>query len=206
MSVFNKTFLIGLASGVALAMVVLTVWATYMDRKLTYLSLPPLLRPLPRHQIMYMPESSARLPRPWLPETSRQLHDVWKLRPLSGVPIRFAEFKGRVVFLNFWSTTCAPCIAEMPGIKKLQDSLKDNRLAFLAVTYEDEKTVRDFLNKVPLRVPIYLADDDSPGNFRVVGVPTTYILDRNGSVVFRDVGPFNWDDDGARAFIRNLAE
>src|SRR5260370_37944046 len=189
MSAFKAGFLMGSGAGVGLAMVALNMWATYMERRLPYLSLPPMLQPLARHQLPQAPKSPERLPLRWLPDTSSHVHEIGNIRPIDGKPTRLADFGGKVVFLNFWSTTCAPCIAEMPGIEKLQASMKNERVAFLAVTYEDGQTVRDFLKKVPLRVPIYLADQDSPGSCRVMGVPTAYILDRNGTEGFAQVRP-----------------
>ncbi len=115
------------------------------------------------------------------------------------------DLKGKVVFLNFWLTTCGPCLAEMPGIEALHKSLNSEQVVFLAVTPEDEQQVRGFLKKIPLHVPVYLADGQPPDDLHGFGYPTTYILDRNGAAVFKNVGAFNWDDEGTRVFIRNLA-
>ncbi len=99
-----------------------------------------------------------------------------------------------------------PCIHELPGIERLYDSLKnDERVAFLNVAVDDEQRVRDFLTKNPLRVPIYLGERSSSKGLSVMGVPTTFILDRKGAAVFRERGAANWDSDGARAYIRTLA-
>ena len=80
-----------------------------------------------------------------------------------------------------------------------------NQSRSLTVAQDDEKTVRKFLREHPLPVPIYLAAKDPPADLRLWGVPTTFILDRNGATVFRHVGGANWDDDGARNFIRGWA-
>ncbi len=151
-----------------------------------------------------MPKSSEKLPRPVLPTDASAAHDHWTFHPLGGKPTTIGDFKGKVVFLNFWSTSCGPCIAEMPGIERLQASLRSEPVAFLAVTQEDEQSVRLFLQKFPLRVPVYLAGADVPRAFGPQLVPRTFILDRSGREVFRDVGGLNWDDDNARKFIRGL--
>jgi thiol-disulfide isomerase/thioredoxin len=126
------------------------------------------------------------------------------IRPLGKAPVPLSDFKGKVVFMDLWSTGYNPCILEMPGIEKLQESLHGEPVVFLAVTREDEQAVRTFLQKVPLRLPIYLADKDTPEELKAGAVPTTIILDRSGTVVYRDVGAMNWDADNARKFIRDL--
>ncbi len=94
----------------------------------------------------------------------------------------------------------------MPGIERLYASLKDDdRVAFLAVAKDDEQRVRDFLSKNPLRVPTYLGEGPWPKGLDAAGVPTTFILDRKGAAVFREVGAVNWDSESARAYIRSLA-
>jgi thiol-disulfide isomerase/thioredoxin len=196
---FNKSFFIGLGAGVALTMVALAMWGKFLNQHIESVAQSKLVTPL-----HWTAASSARLPKPWVPATGRLVHDRWSVRPLGGEPGTLSELKGKVVFLNFWSTSCTPCIAEMPGIERLHESMKSEPVAFLAVTQEEEKVVRSFLQEVPLRVPIYLGDKAAPADLRAVAFPSTFILDRDGRVVYREVGAKNWDDEDVRIFIRNL--
>ena len=119
--------------------------------------------------------------------------------------MRLSDLKGKVVFLNFWRTSCGPCIAEMPGIERLYDSLRGENIFFLSVSdYETPDAVRGFMVKNRLRIPVYLAGNDLPQDLPAVGVPATYVMDREGRAVFRLVGDANWDDDRARSFLRAL--
>jgi hypothetical protein len=93
----------------------------------------------------------------------------------------------------------------MPGIEKLRDSLKGEQIAFLVVTEDDEPRVRSFLKKVRLDLPVYLTETKPPQDLQVAGFPTTFILDRKGAAVYREVGGCNWDNDSARGFLRGLA-
>lgn len=204
MKLLSKGLLMGLGAGAALTLMVLNAWGGRYQRELYFATMPPLLRPFVQPPRVRIPESSARLPKPWLPETSGRLHDVWQIRSLDGKTVQLAAFKGKVVFLNFWATYCTPCIEEMPGIERLYDSLRNQDVTFLAVTQEKEERVRQFLSKNHLSVPVYLADQELPSGLPVSGIPVTYILDRNGKAVFRSVGAANWDDDGVRSFIRGL--
>jgi hypothetical protein len=107
MSLLNKKFLLGLGVGIALTLVALDLWAIHFRKTILYAGNPWLLEPfLARpNSAPSLPTSSERLPRPWLPEASGQLHDDWSVRPLTGKPLKLSEFKGKVVFLNFWSTS-----------------------------------------------------------------------------------------------------
>jgi thiol-disulfide isomerase/thioredoxin len=200
----SKNLFIGLFMGVALTMVTLNIWGWYLERSVMNGANPWLIQPFLANGPLQMPKSSEGLPRPILPTATNNILDQWMIRPLGKRPVPFSDFKGKVVFLNTWSTTCGPCIAEMPGIEKLQESLQGEPVVFVAVTREDEQAVRTFLHNVPMRVPVYLTNKDAPEDLKATAVPMTIILDRSGKQVYRDVGAMNWDDDDARKFIRDL--
>ena len=201
---FTRRFVLGLGVGIAITVVVLDIWGRYLVRQEVYLAQPRLVQPFNRATLPVRPQSSQGLGQPWLPTAPNAANDDWVLRPLGGQPTSLAQLKGKVVFLNFWSTTCMPCIAEMPGIEALHNSLKNEPVSFLAVTQDDEKSVRAFLREYPIAVPVYLAGRDVAADLTPGGLPTTFILDREGAVVYREVGAANWDDDRVRTFIRGL--
>jgi thiol-disulfide isomerase/thioredoxin len=200
----SKAFFFGLGIGVVVTMIALQVWGEYLDRSLVLNANPYILDPFRQHLVRETPGSSDKLPRPILPETIGAAPDHWVIRTLDGKPVTFSAFKGKVVFLNFWSTSCGPCVAEMPGIEKLQESFRNAPVAFLAVTRDDGRSVHLFLQKIALRLPVYLAGTDTPEEFGPQVVPRTFILDRGGREVFRGVGGLNWGDASARKFIRGL--
>jgi thiol-disulfide isomerase/thioredoxin len=203
MSLRNR-FFFGLGVGVALTMAAYDIGGRYLENRETFNANPWLIHPFPQPPVAKMLESSENLPRPVLPMAPRAVHDHWTFRALDGKPATLDNFKGKVVFLNFWSTSCGPCIVEMPGIEKLQASMQSEPVAFLAVAQGDEQSVRGFLRRFPLRLPVYLAGTDIPQDLGPQAVPRTFILDRSGREVFRDVGGLNWDDENARRFIRSL--
>jgi thiol-disulfide isomerase/thioredoxin len=167
------------------------------------------LTSLVRSRFSYHPPAEVpkvqEFPRPWLPETTSAAHEDWRVRDLNGKALTFASLKGRPVFLNFWSTTCAPCISELPTIKRLYMSLKDQHVAFVALTSDHDWQVRNFLKKYPVKLPIYLYDGDMPPDLSATVVPTTYILDASGNAIFRHVGALDWDDPNAETFLSALA-
>lgn len=113
------------------------------------------------------------------------------LTDLSGAIIQLSDLRGNVVLLNFWATWCAPCEAEMPAIEDRYKTFSGNGLRVLGVNADDEQTItiQSFLERVPVSFPILL----DPGLvvsdlYRVRGLPTTYLIDREGVVRTVQVG------------------
>jgi thiol-disulfide isomerase/thioredoxin len=108
--------------------------------------------------------------------------------------VSLADFKGKVVALNFWATWCGPCVAEMPHLQKVIDKYKnDPDVVFLAISIDDNRAaVRPFLEKNGYKMTVAY-DNDAARNLEVTGAPTTIIIDRNGLIQFKDVG---FGDDG----------
>jgi thiol-disulfide isomerase/thioredoxin len=106
-----------------------------------------------------------------------------------------SSLKGRLVLLNFWATWCPPCRQEMPSIQRLSDRMKGRNFAVLAVDVsEGEKTVRDFLTKNGFSYPVALDENGSiSGNFVGRGIPTTYLIGRDGKAIAGIIGSREWD-------------
>jgi thiol-disulfide isomerase/thioredoxin len=201
MTAFRPSFLLGLCLGVALTMAALDAWGAYLQRTIADEARPRLLTPVTKNHARHWRTAN---PPPWLPETSGQMHESWRLRAEDGREVTLGQFKGQVLFLDFWSTTCEPCIEEMPAIQRLKHSLQNEQVAFLAVTWEDPQQVRKFLKDHPLEIPVYFANGDTPPDLEPPGYPTTYILDTSGAAVFRQVGTADWDHETVRSFLSGL--
>jgi thiol-disulfide isomerase/thioredoxin len=201
----KKHFLLGLGVGIALALGAVQFWSSFMVHTIADNSQPSLLRSFTKIRPELRDVPPDLFPKPWLPES--QAGDVggWQLESLNGKTLTLKDFRGKVLFLNFWSTSCAPCLDEMPGIVRLMAHLPDSQIGFAAVTEEDPSQVKDFLQKNKLALPIYFSRQPPPQNLPVLGVPTTYVLNKEGAVVFQHLGPLNWDDDASRAYLLRLA-
>jgi thiol-disulfide isomerase/thioredoxin len=164
---------------------------------------------LTRKMVGDLEKSAATLPAPEFPAPDKltlygQADRDWTVRSLDGKNAKLADFEGKVVFLNFWATWCAPCVVELPNIQKLQASLKNDPVVFLLVTNEEEETVRNFIKKKSLQLPIYLQRGPQPAVFKTTGVPATFILAPDGVIVFKRVGSAGWDDPSTATFLRAL--
>jgi thiol-disulfide isomerase/thioredoxin len=205
MTFSKKIFLVGVGSGMVLVLALLEMWGSHLDKSKVDLAQPHLLQPLKPKEAPVPSAIYEGFPHPWFPEKLNTEASRWRLTPMVGPAIRLSDFKGQVLFINLWSTTCVPCIEEMPGIEKLQASLKNARVQFLAVTMETHSEVSSFLARRKLAVPVYLSDGQAPPQLSSAGFPTTYIVSSDGTIAFMHSGILNWDDDRTRAFLKSLA-
>lgn len=129
------------------------------------------------------------------------------LPTLSEGTIRLADFRGQVVLLNFWATWCVPCRMEMPALEALYQRHKDAGLVVLAINLDTLSTagVEAFVQEVKVTFPVVLDPAWSIARaYRVLGLPTTYLIDRAGHVVVREVGERDWLDEVSRMAVEGL--
>jgi len=127
------------------------------------------------------------------------------LRDVDGKEHRLADYKGKVVLLNFWATWCDPCREEMPAMQRLQDKLA-GKLVVVAVNYgEGPPRIKDFLGKVPVRFRVLLDRDTSAATaWKVKVLPTTLVLDPQQKIRFVAVGDVGWDTQAVEEQMRSL--
>ena len=128
------------------------------------------------------------------------------LRDLLGREHKLADYRGKVVVINFWATWCEPCREEMPSMQRLQDKLAGKPFAILAVDYgEGAPRIKDFLQKVPVRFPLLLDRDTSvAAAWKVKVLPTTLVLDPQHRIRYSVVGDLEWDSPKVEDAIRKL--
>ena len=146
---------------------------------------------------------------------SAGLHPVSGIAPvdfevdsLAGQVRSLADYRGRIVFLNFWATWCPPCVEEMPSMQRLADILEPEGLAMVAVNVqEDRPQVERFMSDHGLSFEVLLDRRGQVGqSYAVRGLPTTVILDRSGAIMARKVGFAYWDTDEMIELFRRILE
>ena len=113
------------------------------------------------------------------------------LKDHNDAPVQLAQYKGKVVILNFWATWCGPCKQEIPAFVELYDQYKDKGLVILGVSIDDTvDQLRPFMQQYHMQYPVLqLTPDveDAYGPF--YGVPTTFFIARDGTICRRHMGP-----------------
>lgn len=116
---------------------------------------------------------------------------VWKLKDVNGKTVSSADFKGKVVVIDFWATWCPPCRDEIPGYIELQKKYGKDGLVIIGVSLDQKgpEVVKPFMAKMGINYPIVMADEDTPAAFGgIEAIPTTLIIDRAGMIRDRKVG------------------
>jgi peroxiredoxin len=128
------------------------------------------------------------------------------LKDLEGKTHRLADYKGKVVLINFWATWCAPCVQEMPSIQRLKDKLAGRPFVVLAVNLDEpESRIQKFLAQMKVDFAILLDPEKKAArawNARIL--PASFVVGANGTVRYTLVGEFEWDDPHMAARISEL--
>ena len=126
---------------------------------------------------------------------------------VGGQKVQLSDYKGNIVFLNFWATWCIPCVEEMPAMERLAAKLKGKPFRVVAVNMmEKNSTVAKFVKKLKLTYDIVMDESgDIGGNYAANSLPLTYIIDKQGNIIRRAVGARIWDKKESVAFFEKLA-
>jgi thiol-disulfide isomerase/thioredoxin len=122
-----------------------------------------------------------------------------ELKDPDGRTIRLSDFRGKIVFLNFWTTWCFDCRIEMPHMEKLHQQFKNKDFAMVTINLQESASqVKRFFNKFKLTFTTLLDSDGEIGaRFRITAIPTTFILNKKGIIIGKVMGPRKWG--GAKA-------
>jgi peroxiredoxin len=125
-----------------------------------------------------------------------------------GNPQRLADYQGKAVILNFWATWCPPCREEMPSMQRAHEAVSDDGIALVAINVgEDADTIEQFLASYPVDFPLPMdLDSKVVQSYPVRGLPTTFVIDPEGRLVYVATGGREWDDpkllDQVRALVK----
>jgi peroxiredoxin len=147
-------------------------------------------------------------------QSEQQLYQVpgtpeapdFTLTDIEGTVHTLSSYRGRVVLVNFWATWCPPCREEMPAMQRAWEKLQDQNVALLAIDVgEDEDTIFEFTANYPVEFPLLMDLDSSVvQDWPVRGLPTTFIIDRRGRIIYRAIGAREWDSADMLETIRAL--
>lgn len=129
---------------------------------------------------------------------------------LAGDTLALRDLRGEVVLLNIWATWCPPCVREMPSMQRLHQALGGDGLRIVAVSVDAPGALRDvrsFVHEYGLEFDVLL---DPTGGiqdaYAVTGLPTTFLIDRDGRIRRKVIGGADWDVGEHLAAVRALLE
>ena len=130
----------------------------------------------------------------------------FNLEDQDGNFMKMSDFKGKVVIINFWATWCPPCRKEMPSMQRAWEKLKQEGIVMLAINVgEDSDQIFAFTAEYPVEFPLLMDRDSSVvRQWNVRGLPTTYIVNPAGKIVYQAIGDREWDSDEIMNQIRRL--
>jgi peroxiredoxin len=120
----------------------------------------------------------------------------FELNTLEGETIKLSDYRGKKVILNFWATWCPPCKAEMPHMQNFYEDYNDQGVEILAVNLTNmdkgKEEVQKFVDEYGLTFSIPMDEEGFAGTtYQAFTIPTSYILDENGVITKKIVGPMD---------------
>lgn len=113
----------------------------------------------------------------------------FRLPTVFGDTLSLSDYYGKVVILNFWATWCPPCRAEIPGFIKLQKEFEDQGFTFIGIALDKQQKVEQFYKDYKMNYPVVIGNQEVSAAYGgITGIPTTFVLDREGRIVKKYVG------------------
>ncbi len=129
----------------------------------------------------------------------------FNLVAVDGSKVSLDGYQGKFVLLNFWATWCAPCRKEMPAMSNLHNQLKGTGLEVVGVHVGPSLAgVKKFLQSVPVNFTILIDKDMSLASWGVRGLPTTFLVNPEGRLIYKAVGEREWDSPEMVKFLNGL--
>lgn len=126
-------------------------------------------------------------------QADKQANLDFTVKDMHGAKVRLADYKGKVILINFWATWCAPCQVEIPGFIELYDQYKAKGFVILGVSGDDDaETLRSFATEWKINYPMLVGRNEDKlldAYGPLYGYPTSVLVGRSGAVCGRHVGP-----------------
>ncbi|MET0005417.1 MAG: hypothetical protein DBP02_01880 [gamma proteobacterium symbiont of Ctena orbiculata] len=131
----------------------------------------------------------------------------FSLPDLTGRIHEKSDYRDRAYIISFWATWCVPCIKELPDLQRAAEILDEENITVLTVNSGETREVIDqFLVQRSVTLPVLLDQDSNMlRQWRVLALPTSYIVNAKGQIVARVVGGIDWDELSILAHVRALA-
>ncbi len=131
------------------------------------------------------------------------------VRDLAGRETRLSDLKGKVALVNFWATWCPPCREEVPSMAALNRLMAGRPFQMMAISIDEggKEAVEAFFRQSGNDLPAYLDTNSAIGRmYGITGVPETFIINRNGVIIKKIVGPIDWNTPEVVRFLNEAMQ
>ena len=131
------------------------------------------------------------------------------LTDVSGATKKLSDFRGNVVILSFWASWCSPCLAELPTFAEIEKRFRDKGLKVIPVNVDEgsegREFAKDFFPKKGIGFPTYFDKGKDLANlFEVDMLPSSFVIDRQGRLVFSSAGASDWSSPDTQALLQQI--
>lgn len=135
---------------------------------------------------------------------------VFSLPNLKGEYENTDNYKGSYILINFWATWCAPCVKEIPSLNNLYNKFKDKKkFKMIAINIgQSKEAVKKFLldKSLPVEFTILLDEKMDLSDWNVQAIPTTFLVDKKGKIIYKVEGEKEWDSKEFTSFFNSIIE
>ncbi|MGD1840351.1 MAG: TlpA family protein disulfide reductase [Thermonemataceae bacterium] len=144
-----------------------------------------------------------------LPEATQEGKAIpydWTLQTLEGKQVTFDAYKGKTVFINFWATWCPPCIGEMPEIQQLYEKMSSKDIIFVMISLDKQpEKAKAFIKRKEYTFPVYTLVSSLPNALASNAIPTTFVVNPSGNIIFKKEGIAGYDNQAFRDFLKKTS-
>ena len=160
--------------------------------------------PIGYHGKVLLNKLFAKTPKVILTENREQISDYdWKLKNAEWDFFNFKNSKGNVVFINFWASWRLPCAAELQEVQKVYEAYK-GRVDFYIITNEEKAPVEQFMIENNFTFPVTYLIIGGKSPLEILEPPASYILDKKGNIVVKELDIADWDNDTITTLLDTL--
>ncbi len=139
--------------------------------------------------VYFLPEIKDRIASSGRNEATETVAPAFSVQGLKGETIRLSDLRGKVVLVNFWATWCPYCVTEIPDLEKVYRANKDRGFTILGIS--TDAIPDSFIRQMGITYPLAMGKQDVVSDYRVSGIPVSFLIDGDGRVVKRVMGVYS---------------
>lgn len=142
------------------------------------------------------------------PSCYPSFYENLRLTSLDGNTLELDSLSNKTIFLNFWLTSCIPCLAEMKSIEKLYSQFGNSNIQFLVISHEDPDVIKEFLQKHEYNLPIYTVEKEMlmSSIYTSKTVPATFLISKERTLIKKEDRAVNWYSNSVIEYFKNSLE